>query len=107
MYIYDSHGQKTDLTSIAHLLDTEHATFRGVKPGDPVSILAEKYILDELRVQKLSGAYDPQTATSENILWDEDLDISGRLDIEGVTYFLNFTISDGMVFSISVHAIPD
>jgi len=107
MYLYDSNGQRTDITSIGYLLDTEHATYRGVKPGDPVSILAEKYILEELRVLKLSEEYNPQIATRENILWDDDLDISGRLDIEGFSYFLSFTISDGIVFSISVHAISD
>ena len=105
MYIYDSDGNRTDLSSIADKLDTEHSTFRGVKPGDHVSVLADKYILSDFQVMDLFADDPSQVGDKDNILWEGTLDIKGRLDIDDTSYFLSFTVDDHKIFTIFVNAI--
>ena len=102
MYLYDSKGKKTDMTHIS-MLDTEHSTLRGVKISDSVSILAEKYLLSEFKVVDLETG-ESEVANEQNILKEGSLDITARMDIDGIAYFLSFTVNDQEFFMISVFA---
>jgi len=110
-YIYDSKGQKIEHAELSHIstLDKDHATFRGVKAGDKVTVLADKYDLSEFMVRVLGEDSPEKVATKENIVIGKgSLHISTRMDVGGVnnlSYFLSFTVVDDEIFMVSVSAI--
>jgi len=105
IYIYDKSGEKTDLDHVFFMSGDDYSTYRGVKPGDDVKVLAEKYILSEFEVVSLT--MERTTATLENIVGEGFMDISADVTVNGKKYNLGFTVNDGNIEMINIYLYPD
>ena len=104
IYLYNEKGERSDENS-AGLLDKELATYRGVKTGDPSSILAEKYDLSEFIVR--GTEIDESVATAENIMGAAFKDVSGKVTVGDRRYSLSFTLQDEKIWMIFIYLYPE
>jgi len=108
MYLYDAKGQKSAETIASIGVNEELVSFRGIKVGDAVTKLADKYDLKEFQVIVLDDPTAAQTATKENIQQKGDLVLISDDVMSGTSvFFMTFIIEDQKISWIMTGELED